>query len=467
MESNFVRLQKISINNIKNVTNGTIVLSKYSKNNEYKGENSILGIYGQNGSGKTAVVDVMYMLKNILVGDTLPPNTYKYIKSSKNEARLGFWFYVERGSDKYNIEYSFAIKKEDNKRIVLTEEKLYGAVCKSGIWKSNKKILSYDEDDRELVFRQKEITDLLKSDLDNFVRVKMAQELANIYDDKTGISHNKSIIFSKIVGEVFSKIIELKEVYEIINSLVDYATKDLIVIQNEDLGLIDLNLSKMVFHLNMKKESSQLVGQLSIDIEKKAILSKELFIVFEKVVNQTNAVISALIPDLVLQVSNVENKLLDNGEPGVSFELATKRNGSLIPLECESAGIKKLISVCNAIIACYNRASVCLIIDELDSGIFEYLLGQLIEIMQESAQGQMIFTSHNLRPLEVLDNESLIFTTTDSENCYGGLKYIKNTQNKRLSYLREIYLGTEEHFYKSTSQAKIKRAFRKSGRNED
>ncbi|MBR3771708.1 MAG: ATP-binding protein, partial [Clostridium sp.] len=97
--------------------------------------------------------------------------------------------------------------------------------------------------------------------------------------------------------------------------------------------------------------------------------------------------------------------------------------------------------------------------------IFEYLLGQIIETMQEYGEGQIIFTSHNLRALEVLENESLIFTTTDELNRYSTLKYIKNTQNKRLSYLRTIYLGGRDlEFYKKTSQSKIKRALRKSGR---
>ena len=39
-------------------------------------------------------------------------------------------------------------------------------------------------------------------------------------------------------------------------------------------------------------------------------------------------------------------------------------------------------------------------IDELDSGIYEYLLGECLEVMQDKAKGQLIFTSHNLRPLE-------------------------------------------------------------------
>ena len=47
-------------------------------------------------------------------------------------------------------------------------------------------------------------------------------------------------------------------------------------------------------------------------------------------------------------------------------------------------------------------------VDELDSGIYEYLLGECLEVMQDKAKGQLIFTSHNLRPLEILENDSLL-----------------------------------------------------------
>ena len=80
-------------------------------------------------------------------------------------------------------------------------------------------------------------------------------------------------------------------------------------------------------------------------------------------------------------------------------------------------------------------------IDELDSGIYEYLLGECLEVMQDKAKGQLIFTSHNLRPLEILENDALLYTTVNPENCYIKSTYIKNTQNTRLSYLRTIKLA--------------------------
>ena len=53
MENHVVRLVRLEINNIKNVVRGLIDLER--KNTEGKRTGSILGIYGQNGSGKTTV----------------------------------------------------------------------------------------------------------------------------------------------------------------------------------------------------------------------------------------------------------------------------------------------------------------------------------------------------------------------------------------------------------------------------
>ena len=95
-------------------------------------------------------------------------------------------------------------------------------------------------------------------------------------------------------------------------------------------------------------------------------------------------------------------------------------------------------------------------IDELDSGIYEYLLGECLEVMQDKAKGQLIFTSHNLRPLEILENP---------ENCYIKSSYIKNTQNTRLSYLRTIKLGGQkEKLYNETNIYEMELAMRRARR---
>lgn len=86
------------------------------------------------------------------------------------------------------------------------------------------------------------------------------------------------------------------------------------------------------------------------------------------------------------------------------------------------------------LIVVYNNSSITVAIDELDSGIFEYLLGELLRIISEKGKGQLIFTSHNLRPLETLDKGFIAFTTTNPEN-----HYIKMTNVKENHNLRDFY----------------------------
>ena len=75
MENNVVRLVQLEIKNIKNVVRGVINLER--KNSEDKRIGSILGIYGQNGSGKTVVVDCMVLLKCLLTGRQIPHAFYQ------------------------------------------------------------------------------------------------------------------------------------------------------------------------------------------------------------------------------------------------------------------------------------------------------------------------------------------------------------------------------------------------------
>ena len=114
-----------------------------------------------------------------------------------------------------------------------------------------------------------------------------------------------------------------------------------------------------------------------------------------------------------------------------------------------------------------NRVShiICLVVEELDAGIFEYMLGELLDIFNKSAKGQMIFTSHNLRALEMLDKENIIFSTANPENRYIRMKSVRDTNNLHNLYIRSITLGgQDEVIYEETDSLKISRAFRKAGR---
>ena len=85
-------------------------------------------------------------------------------------------------------------------------------------------------------------------------------------------------------------------------------------------------------------------------------------------------------------------------------------------------------------------------------------------ILSEKGKGQLIFTSHNLRPLETLDRGFIAFTTTNPENRYIRLTNIKENNNLRDFYFRDIVLGEQrEEVYNATNNAEIALAFREAG----
>lgn len=144
-----------------------------------------------------------------------------------------------------------------------------------------------------------------------------------------------------------------------------------------------------------------------------------------------------------------------------------KRGNTELPLRAESDGIRKIITELSLIIAAYNQPSVTVAIDEFDAGIFEYLLGEILQIIEESGKGQFIFTSHNLRPLEVIDKKFLYFTTTNPKKRFIHLKGIRDTHNLRDTYFREIIVGEQpEEIYSKTKRFKIVDALRKIGISE-
>ena len=62
-----IRLTSLELRNFKNIREGNIVLSSWSTKRSLPGSD-IIGIYGQNGSGKTSVIQALAVLKNIFYG---------------------------------------------------------------------------------------------------------------------------------------------------------------------------------------------------------------------------------------------------------------------------------------------------------------------------------------------------------------------------------------------------------------
>ena len=458
MES-VVRLASLKISNIKNVRSGQIVMpNTCRKQLSYKNA-EVLGVYGQNGSGKTAVIDTLYYLQKIMIGSTLEEEIADYIDVNGNQAEIAVDFNIFAEAVIYEAGYRIVLQRNE-KRVEIIRETLSCAVNK-GDSRSNKTVfMDYQRSDRENVFApKKRLEEVVEANVENKTDLIVARKMAE--------KGNCSYIFGESSREIFCRSYEnnFKHYSEVIEALFKFALKDLFVIRNMHSGVISANfLLPMAFKIEQNEIGMK--GDFAVPLTEPVVLSEKRKKLLDAIVEQVNMVLFTIIPGMRIDVHNYGMQLMDSGENGYRVELVSIReNMPPIPIRMESEGIIKIISILNALIQAFGNPSICLAIDELDAGIFEYMLGELLDIFNKSAKGQLIFTSHNLRALEMLDKDSIMFSTANPDRRYIRMKNVKASNNLRDTYLRGITLGgQDEVIYEETDSLRIARAFRKAGR---
>ena len=201
-----------------------------------------------------------------------------------------------------------------------------------------------------------------------------------------------------------------------------------------------------------------------VNLLKPTLLTEENYAVLKRTISSIAPVMEALVPGLELGVRELEKQLDDDGRLSIRAELVCTRGKVTIPLRCESEGIKKLVSILVLLVDVYAKPGACVAIDEFDSGVFEFLLGEILQVLQDHGKGQLVFTAHNLRPLEIVDKGSLIFTTANPKNRYVPFKGSRESNNLRSQYLRAINLGGQsEVVYEPTNKFAIDSAFFEAG----
>ena len=459
MENFVVRLASLTLKNIKNVKSGTIFMPKTKENAKVLRGSEILGIYGQNGSGKTAVVDALYFLQQIMVGNSIEQDIINYINAESDTAEINAEFKIYGDEILYEVGYHICLLRNDGK-VVIEHEYLNCAINYNGKRTNKNVFMDYNKDESTTVFKpNKRFEELVGNNIETKLDMIVAKKMAE--------KSNCSYIFGESSREIFCKQIEsdFTKYSIIINKLFEFALKELFVIRNTHSGMITANfMLPMAFRV--ENEEMGVKGDFAMPLMEPVILDNEEKKLLYSIVEQINTVLYTIIPGMSIILKEYGEQTSDSGEVGWKVELLSMRdNQKALPIRMESEGIIKIISILNALIQAFGNPSICLVIDELDAGIFEYMLGELLDIFDKSAKGQLIFTSHNLRALEMLDKESIMFSTVNPDNRYIYMKNVKESNNLRKMYIRSITLGgQEEKIYDETDSLKIARAFRKAGR---
>lgn len=214
--------------------------------------------------------------------------------------------------------------------------------------------------------------------------------------------------------------------------------------------------------------SSPILRDVTLSVDKTTVVSADVFQAVQATVATINRVLCQLVPGLSIEVRQLHDETLDCGAAGKRIEVLSRRGDVVVPFRTESEGIKKIVSMLGWLIDVYNDDSSCLVVDEIDSGVFEFLLGELLEVVSQRGRGQLIFTAHNLRALECLPSGCLVFTTVNPQNRYIRFRGSGASNNLRNQYLRAINLGGQkEPVYQPTSSADIDAAFFGAGCSAD
>lgn len=460
-----IRFLSLKINHLKNVSYGAIEMNKAKNRDYFCNESDLLGIYGQNGSGKTTVIQTVLLFKILASGMSIWNDIADVIEVNSDSCSVEIAFSLDSADDefrKYIVIYEFEISKKGYKN------------AEPGLTKEILSVSSYDGMDKwshitpyfECNYSEETQSFEPKYRYDNITSGD-AQKTINISVGlKLAQERHTSFLFSSELLEILKNSAE-KELFYIVNSIKKYAITKVFAILNSHNGGINLDAFLPLTISYKNEDGSIAVGDIPIDLQNPMITDGKTFSLVSNVIENMNVVIKALIPGLQIEIKNYGEQLLKNGQSGIRYEIVSNRYGHTFPIRYESDGIKKIISILNVIIAMYNSSSVLIAIDELDAGIFELLLGTLLRVLEETGKGQLIFTSHNLRPLEILNKNNIIFSTTNKENRYIRLSNIKSSNNLRDCYIRALSLGGQkEDLSFNPKESEIRRALRKAGKNE-
>ena len=358
MDNTVVRLEALTIENFKNVKKGHLTFVNSRK--PYK--TSILGLYGQNGSGKTALIDALDLLRYALTGQAIPIKFADYIHVESDSASFSYEFSLVQAKIRYRAFYEFKLKSER----VETEKNLEDTVEEETYYKPviTEEILSYsyEDDERKIKIRKSPLIDTNTSSdsktLKAFVPLgKYSCLVGNdkekgldlIIHKKMAMGISKSFIFSR---ELLTAIRNNTESYKdsefqrhmlLVESLVRYGNFELFVINTENTGIISMNMLPISFKYENRAKGA--VGNILIPLEDANPIPEDAVSMVEHVLRSMNIVLSKIVPHLTIQMESLGESISSNGEKVIKIQLMSLKNKKAIPLKCESEGIKKIISI--------------------------------------------------------------------------------------------------------------------------
>lgn len=397
--------------------------------------NQFISIYGENGSGKTNIVELFKLLQQSIMSratdiamNKMPKEFWKIQEEMSDQLpteirqifQLSFNLKEYRMLDEEEateIEYGFKINNKDGFYYIkfddeIIEEKLYYMAGKQ----------------RAYLFQiNKENNKIIKNLNKNiFINEKYNEELIDGIDKYWG-----KYTFLSLLS------------FETIEKNKDYIDNN---ISKNIIEVID-KIWLMTVHVDkgaLKIIPDGFVKARKLNNIQKGIVKKDKLPEIKKYENVLNIFFTQAYADIKEVKYEINEK-----EDRIYYELYFNKmiGGQIksIPSRLESDGTRRILNQFDTIIGSLLGETV--ILDEIDNGIHDVLMKNIIMSIKDEITGQLIITTHNTLLLEILPKENIYILSTDYNGSKRinsikeyGIKIQKNN-NARDLYFKGVFGG--------------------------
>ena len=411
-------LLSVSVSGIKSIKE-EVRLSFYKKtvDRDFNPEQyRIKAIYGENGSGKSAIITAIKICQDIILNDNYLNESktqsvlHEIINKSTKKLRVSFEYLVILENEKTVYNYMIEVGQNVSGLYQIEYETLR---MKNGNYSNNNYKVIYESKNGELTQMYYDGND--RKDIEKkAINLLSTHSFSYIYI--MNLDKDKSILNYFFIHNVY-----LITFFAVLKIYIAEEDQHELYFFRKRMEANSMNTNAwgeawQEFNHNLNKISS---------VNEKQV-RKEHFNKYREKVEQLTEFIKIFKRNLV----SIDIDAKENGEY-YECDLNLNYGEYSINKEFESTGIKKLIRLFDCFVSASEGGIV--FIDEMDSNLNDVYLCKIIEYFMYYGKGQLCFTTHNLDPMSVLkeNKNSIDFLSSDNhlvswtargnatpENCY-------------------------------------------------
>lgn len=357
----------------------------------------VKAIYGENGSGKTAIVTAINIAKKIMLGPS-------YLQQAETQTFLHE--IINKKTKEFQMEFEFALY-DDNAL----------SVYRYGFTLSQNMLGNYELSGEFLKVidrftRNKRFAPVYEVADGQISQLDVEEPVSSIVRENTmNTLKNNSLAYMILINKIPNDEIMFRAACTIL-----FFLSINVYLDEEDMHEMYLiNQVISTLHKNGGKHSKELYSVINkqlfyIDSKGRDVVDKKDFPQYRKKVERLQEFIRIFKHDL----KTIKIDKRDNGTTYIC-ELILDYGEYTVNREFESTGIKKLIRIFDALVnADEGRISF---IDEIDSNVNSVYLCKIVEYFMNYSKGQLCFTTHNLDVMSELKRNkcSIDFLSTNNK----------------------------------------------------